>query len=97
LVILLGWVAQWPTRQPAAVLLVLGIIMLTINRRLIAAIFDPFPQRVQAAIRTALLSIIMLDATLVFAKFGTEGTAYAIAVAALVIPALLLGRWMRMT
>jgi hypothetical protein len=39
----------------------------------------------------------MLDATLVFAKLGTEGTIYAIAVAALVVPALVLGRWMRVT
>jgi 4-hydroxybenzoate polyprenyltransferase len=97
LAVLLGWVAQWPTRQPAAVLFVLGVIMLTINRRLIAAVFDPAPQRVQSAIKTALLSIIMLDATLVFAKLGTEGTIYAIAVAALVVPALVLGRWMRVT
>ena len=97
LVVLLGWVAQWPTRQPAAVLLVMAMIMLTINRRLIAAISDPAPQRVQSAIKTALLSIIMLDATLVYAKLGPEGTGYAIAIAALVVPALILGRWIRVT
>lgn len=97
LAILLGWVADWPSEQKTAVFFAMGVIVLTINRRLLTAIADPVPARVQAAVRTSLLSIIILDATLVFAKLGPEGSGYAIAVALLVVPAMTLGRWIRLT
>ncbi len=97
LAILLGWVAASPSQEKTAVFFAMGVIVLTINRRLLAAVADPVPARVQAAIRTSLLSIIMLDATLVFAKLGPEGSGYAIAIALLVVPAMTLGRWIRFT
>jgi len=97
LAILIAWVARWPTAGQTAVFFALGVIVLTINRRVFLAVSDPRPERVQAAIKTALLSIIVLDAALVFAKLGSAGTGYAVAVAALVIPALFVGRWIRLT
>jgi len=66
-----------------------------INRRLITALFDPVPAKVQAAVRTMLLSLIMLDASLVF--FVQEDQRYAIAVALLLIPATLLSRLLAIT
>lgn len=97
LMILLGWAGQWPSQHKPAVFAVLGVIVLTINRRLLLAISDPAPARVQVAVRTALLSIIMLDATLVFTKLGSQGAMDAAAVAALLVPALVVGRWIRLT
>lgn len=85
---------QFPDRQMRAAL-ALGLIALVINRRFVAAIFDPVAGKVQGAIRTMLLSLIMLDATLVF--FAQEDGSYAIAVALLLIPATLLGRFLAIT
>ena len=73
----------------------LGAIMLIINRLPLAAIRDPRPERVQAAIRGMLLSLIMLDAVLVFIQ--TEDTLPAILIAALLIPATFLGRFIFVT
>lgn len=94
---LVVWVTRWPSFNETAVLFALGVIVLTIDRRLFRAINDPRPELVQVAIRTSLLSIIMLDATLVSAKLGVAGTGYAIAIAALIVPALFVGRWIRLT
>lgn len=94
---LIGWVMNWPGANRTAVLLALAIIVLTINRRLAAAVAQPVPERVQPAIRTMLLSIIVLDATLIAHRLGPDGAGYAIATVLLLIPAMFLGRWIRMT
>ena len=59
------------------------------------AIRDPRPQRVQATVGILLLSLIMLDATLALAASGR--TAPALLIAALLIPAVVLKRWIPMT
>jgi 4-hydroxybenzoate polyprenyltransferase len=96
--LLLAFVMNW---QPVAAevqmraALAMGLIALVVNRRLFTALFDPVPAKVQGAVRTMLLSIIMLDATLVF--FAREDGTYAIVVALLLIPATLLGRVLAIT
>lgn len=97
LAILIGWIVRAPNPAVTPALFVMGIIALSINRRLLPAIFDPSPEPVQTAIKTMLLSVIMLDATLIFAKLGQPGAGYAIATATLIIPAMFLGRWMKLT
>ncbi len=95
--LLVAFLMHWPAspdRQTRAAL-VLGLIAVVVNRRLITALFDPIPAKVQAAVRTMLLSLIMLDASLVF--FIQEDQRYAIAVALLLIPAILLGRLLAIT
>ena len=95
--LLIAFLMNWPEspdRQTRAVL-ALGLIAVVINRRLITALFDPVPAKVQAAVRTMLLSLIMLDASLVF--FVQEDQRYAIALALLLIPATLLGRLLAIT
>ncbi len=84
-------------RDPKMVLLVLGMIALTINRRILLALQFPEPQYVQAGVRMMLLSVIMLDATCIYFKLGDPGMNYAAATACLVIPSLILGKWMSMT
>jgi len=80
---------------PSIVWLLFGVIALTINRRLVAAVLDPSPRQVQRAVRIMLLSLITLDATFVLLQTGQPG--YALATAALIIPALILGRWVFVT
>ena len=75
----------------------LGFIAVTINSRLIRAIINPSPANVQAAVRLMLLSIITLDATMIFFKLGDAGVVYAGATAALLVPSMLLGRWVYTT
>lgn len=94
-------VFDWPPvgRTPVA-LAMLGVVAFTLNRRAIAAIIDPSPQKVQTTIKVMLLSYVMLDGALVFWKMsesGQLGAAHALATAALVIPALLLSRLIPMT
>lgn len=81
--------------QEETALFVLAVISITIIRRLLRAISQPEPTRVQTAIKTMLLSLIMLDATLVL--FATGTPILAIAVALLMVPAFLLARLIPMT
>ena len=93
---LFGFVHTAPDNsQRETAMFVLAVISVTIVRRLLRAISQPEPARVQTAIKMMLLSLIMLDATLIL--FATETPALAIAVALLMVPAFLLARWIPMT
>ena len=96
LALLIAWFvnARGPQAGQAAII-VLGVIVLTVNRRMFSALFDPSPTRVQASVRMLLMSYITLDAAVVMHATGSAG--YTIAVLALLIPAMLLGRWMSIT
>jgi len=74
--------------------LLLAVLMITVMRRCGAAVFDPVPEKVQAAVKHSILSLIWLDAATATAA---AGPAYGVAIAALLIPALLLGRWVYST
>lgn len=75
-------------------LIVLVLPGATIVRRCFAGILDPSPAKVQAGVKHAILSLIVLDAALCLA---VAPPIYAIAVIALLAPALLLGRWIYST
>ena len=93
---LFGFVHTAPDNsQRETAMFVLAVISVTIVRRLLRAISQPEPARVQTAIKMMLLSLIMLDATLIL--FATGTPALAIAVALLMVPAFLLARWVPMT
>jgi 4-hydroxybenzoate polyprenyltransferase len=74
--------------------LLLGLLMVTVLRRCFTAVFDPTPERVQAAVKHSILSLIWLVAAVALA---VAPPLFAIAIAALLIPALLLGRWVYST
>jgi len=74
--------------------LLLALLMFSVLRRCSVAVFDPAPQKVQAAVKLAILSLIWLDAATALA---VAGPVYGVAIAALMIPALLLGRWVYST
>ncbi len=92
LLILFAWAIQTTAGRDnqSLFLLCLGLIMVLINRTPFQAIRDPRPEKVQAAVKVMLLSLIMLDAMLVFIQI--EHRLSAVIVAALLIPATLLGR-----
>ncbi|MBX3441549.1 MAG: UbiA family prenyltransferase [Planctomyces sp.] len=93
----IGWQVYRGDAEPWRALALLGVIAFVLNRRAIGAILDPSPAVVQNAVRIMLLSIITLDAMLIYNKLGEAGTPYAVGTVALLVPALLLGRWMTMT
>lgn len=80
-------------RMPA--LGILAMILFTIDRRLAVAIAQPSPPVVQLAIKVLLLSLVMLDATLIYAFNGQAEL--AMATVALLIPAIGLSRLIAMT
>ena len=81
--------------QRETALFVLAVIAITIVRRLTRAITEPSPDRVQAAVKMMLLSLLMLDATLVVYVSGNS--VYGIAVAAMLLPAFILAKRIPMT
>lgn len=74
---------------------ILAMILFTLDRRLAVAIMQPTPAVVQVAIKVLLLSLVVLDATLVFAFNGN--VEMAMATVAMLIPAIGLSRLIAMT
>jgi 4-hydroxybenzoate polyprenyltransferase len=99
LALLVAFLMNWPDAavEPRRMraMLVLALIAVTINRRLVSAMADPGPARVQLAIKTMLLSVVMIDSTLVY--FVQPQMVYSLYVVALLIPALGLARFLAVT
>ncbi|MFQ5733307.1 MAG: UbiA family prenyltransferase [Planctomycetaceae bacterium] len=70
-------------------------IAAVVNRGMFAAVAQPSPQHVQRAVRTMLRWLVMLDAVLIFAATGSA--TYALATAALTVPAFVLAKWIEVT
>lgn len=80
-----------------SVLVLWGVIAITINRRTLVAILDPSPAKIQPAIGVMLLSLIVLNAMIVYFKFGNSGIPYVVGILLLLIPAVLLRKVIPMT
>jgi 4-hydroxybenzoate polyprenyltransferase len=78
-------------------LLLLAMVTVIVNRRIVAAIADPSPRLVQAAVKVMLLSIITLDAAVIYAKLGSEGFVLAATTVMLLAPSLAIRRWLYVT
>lgn len=97
----LAWLLAWillnsPGRAVGFnTVVMLAVILVILNRRIARTLSAPTPQQVQTAVKTMLLTLVVLDATLIY--FHTGETAYAVATLALLIPALTLGRWIFIT
>lgn len=75
-------------------LLLLAMVAVMVNRRIVAAVADPSPRVVQAAVKVMLLSIITLDAALIYSKLGSDGFVLAATTVMLLAPSLIIGRWL---
>jgi 4-hydroxybenzoate polyprenyltransferase len=84
-----------PTAIRALALGTLAIVATWLDIQLTAAVRDPAPSDVQATVKRMLLAIVLLDATMIFCKTGDP--IVALGVAALIIPAATLGRWIFIT
>jgi 4-hydroxybenzoate polyprenyltransferase len=100
----LGMLAVFPTLCPTAFVyliephsywpLALLVMSIWILRPCLAAIANPGPQQVQSAVKSCIVSLIVLDATVTLLICPPV---YGVAVIALLIPMLLLGRWVYST
>lgn len=99
LVITTGDVARGLSQPAQTTLIMLGVIAFTLNRRALSAAVAPSPGNVQVTIKLLLLSYVMLDATLVYWNMSGDGYGlwHALATAGLIVPALVLSRFIPMT
>lgn len=81
--------------EPFVIYLMLGMVATNLTLRAGYAITDPTPQRVQPMIKLMLLSYVMLCATLVY--WHTGNSQLALGTACLVVPAVVLGKFIPMT
>eukprot|EP00913_Durusdinium_trenchii_P028442 g26670.t1 len=71
------------------------VVVMVIDRYLTQALFDPSPARVQTAVKTMIMWMIPLDATMVYATTGDALLAGGTAL--LLAPSLIIGRWLYVT
>lgn len=83
-----------PEQAPLKVGLLLVLLLISIARRAIIAISNPTPKNVQVTIKHSIFSLVLFDAaiTLLVAPWF-----YAVAIVALLVPMLLLGKWIYST
>lgn len=79
----------------SSVALALAVVVLVLNRRVVSTILKPSPETMQATVKTLIMTLVVLDATLVFYKTGSSVA--AMATIALLVPAMFLGRWIYVT
>ena len=85
---------QFATSSWRRIDLLILLVSLPIGRRLLIAVVDPAPEKVQPAIKTCIMSLIVLNAALALAA---GGPAWGIVMLAFLAPAILLGRWVYST
>ena len=82
-------------KNSTSVLILLGFTAIVIRSRLWKAVRSGLPIDIGSGIRTALLSLVLIDATLVLAF--TESIPGAVATALLLVPASVIRRWIPLT
>jgi 4-hydroxybenzoate polyprenyltransferase len=83
-----------PQLDPDRWFLLMAVLALLVGWRALRAIIDPRPATVKNAVRQSILSLVILDAS---ACFAARGTASAITVVLLLLPATLIGQWLETT
>jgi 4-hydroxybenzoate polyprenyltransferase len=98
---MLAWFPSWSDRiivrvqlDPQRWRLLISLLGLLIVWRCFRAVVDPVPDCVRMAVAQGVLSIVMLD---VVACYAIRDAYWAGAIALLLLPALFLGRWIRIT
>lgn len=91
------WIGPGGVDNSLGILFLWSVVTLTINRRGMAAVLQPSPAKVQPAVGTMLLSIIVIDAMAIYFKLGDAGIPLVLTVLALLIPAVVLRKWIPLT
>jgi 4-hydroxybenzoate polyprenyltransferase len=81
-------------QQPERWTLLIAMLAALIGFRCLRAVIEPVPWRVQMAVREGILSLVVLDAA---ACFVVRGLPAAVLVLALLVPTVVLGRWIEST
>lgn len=87
-------VSDWPSASLGWGEVLLIAVAIIVNRAGLDAYRRPIPQTFQRAVKTGVLSLVWLDVAVVAAA---RGPAQALIVAALWVPAFLVGRWLYST
>lgn len=95
LAILMGFMLNFPSPLGHTATVAIAAVIAVIDGRVLGSLLIPSPARVQATVKTLLMSLVTLNAIIIFHATGTP--ALAIAVMALLLPAMYLGRWMTIT
>jgi 4-hydroxybenzoate polyprenyltransferase len=86
---------EWPSvRTPERWYVFWGLIAMFIAVRCVRAVIDPQPVYVQAAVRNCIFALVILDAATVMA---VQDRFWALIILALLLPMLMLGRWIYST
>lgn len=86
---------EWPAINPPGNWYIFwAVLAALIGQRCLRAVLDPAPERVQPAVKSAIFSLVVIDAGIVLA---TQDYLWAFAILALLAPMLLLGRWIYST
>jgi 4-hydroxybenzoate polyprenyltransferase len=98
---MIAWFPRWPgpispvvSRQPGMWYVLVAMLGLWILRRCFGALLDPGPRKVQQAVALAVFYIVTLDA---LACYAAAGFFWATLILLLLVPAMMLGRWIRAT
>jgi len=84
-----------PTKdQPAHWGTLMVILAAVIGGRCLRAVIEPSPARVQSVVRLCILWLVVLDAAVCYA---VRGPVWAAVILLLLLPAVSLGRWIRLT
>ena len=94
---MLAWLPNWwqPPKTPLNWHFFWIMLSLLIGWRCLRAIASPKPELVQAAVRSCLTSLIVLDAAVCFALLSDQN--WALVILLLFFPSMLLGRWLYST
>lgn len=84
----------WGIDPHRAYPLLIGLIALTVANRGVAGIMHPVPRKVQLAVKHAILTLILLDASIAALAAGPW---FGAAVASLLLPAMTAGVWFKST
>lgn len=97
----IGIVALLPVVDPSKMIiqsglwhLLLLVLGVTIGWRCSLAVSDPRPERIQPAVKNAILSLIIIDAAVCMA---VAGPLWAIGILTLLMPTMFLGKWVYST
>jgi 4-hydroxybenzoate polyprenyltransferase len=93
--VLAAFMLNFPSPVGRAGALGIAAVMAVVDGRLFGCLVIPSPQRVQAAVRTMLMSLVTLNALVIFHATGTP--MLAAVVMAMLLPAMYLGRFMTIT